>query len=147
MKKLCFLLAALIIAAAFCACSVDKEDRADIDTVTLLKAVLARDTEKLDSLTHPDMKSAVVYGDGFYESLSELGVTVGKPLDGVTAVSKRVSSEEDLGGKVYVCEYMALIDQMPYSVTVMFLDSDSGFGVAGANFDFCTDAEYYYSEE
>ena len=145
-KFFVFLLAAVTACALFAGCGDGVSDKADETAVGFVKAVLARDISALDSLTHPDHLGDVVYGEAFFEKLEKLGIDSGDPLDAVTAVSKRVSKDDALGGEVYVCEYVARIDQMPYDLSIMYLDTGKAFGVIGAEVDLCTDPQYYYGD-
>ena len=144
MKKIVALLLAFTLFSALCACGEKNIDRADGIARELIGAILVRDTQTLDSFTHPDHLEDVVYDDAFYETLGNFDIFVGEPLDNFVVGNKRYIDDELLGGRVYVCEYIVQIDQMPYDLIVTFLDGkESGFGVIAVSVKFCTDLGFY----
>ena len=126
-----------------CSCADGNIDKADGMAKQFTESMLARDVQTLSTLTHPDHIDEVVYDDPFFEQLEFYGLTGGETLEEFYVGSKRYETDESLGGEVYVCDYVALVDQVPYDVMVVFLDNENGFGIIAASVDYCKDVDYY----
>jgi len=143
-KKRLFILAAACICLLLTGCGSDFAERADDAALRFTEAMLARDDAALEPLVHPEHKEEVRFDDGFYEVLAELEILPGMKLQGLDAGEKRFTESDDaLEGTVYVCGYVAQIDQMFYDISLVFLDNDAGFGIVAASAGYCTDPSYY----
>ena len=142
-RRIC-IAAAVCLALLLTACGKSFDKRADEAAVEFLNAMLARDGEKLKTLVHPGHTDELTFDDGFYEVLAGIEIYEGMELNGLDAAGKVYNeNDEDVNGKVYVCAYVAKIDQMFYDISLVFLENDAGFGLIAASAGYCTDESYY----
>ncbi|MBO4452676.1 MAG: hypothetical protein J5793_01955 [Clostridia bacterium] len=133
----------LTVCISLSACTRFDESRADGAFEAFVKAVLDKNEATLISLTHPSYRQDIEYGDAFYADLERYGILPGEPVDGIEAKEKKAAKDGELGGNLIVCSYVVMIDQLPYDAVVYILDNDSGYGIIGAEFSYCTDPDYY----
>lgn len=148
MKKICLLLALLILCASAVSCSGIDAEKADDLSVDFLLALLSDDGAGMEKCLHPDHISEAMPDDEFYEYLkNNLDITVGETLTALDSTDKKYSDDTSLGGRVLICDFVAEIDWLYYDVEIIILDDKSGYGIVACNFDFCTDDKYYTVSE
>ncbi len=143
MKKILTLfLAVVLCASALASCGIDSE-RADRCAVDYLLGLLSGDNEKLRATLHPDHRDSAMPDNDFFEKLKKIEITVGDTLYGMDSADKKYSDDTGLDGRVLVCDFVADIDYMYYSIQFVILENDNGYGIVGCNVDYCTDEKYY----
>ena len=132
MKKAAVPFIVFILLFTFCACSAG--DKCDDLCRKVMKAVLARDTAALDGLTHPSHRGELDFGDGFYAELATFEITPGMEL--VSMSGPEIRYNEGDGYTLYFCNYVAVIEEMYYSVNACVLDNGEGFGLISLDIGF-----------
>ena len=82
----------------------------------------------------------------FYKNLEEQFFTVGHTLDGLDAISKGKAEGVDFDGDAMKCSYVARINELFYTVELIILDNDNGYGIVSLAVVLNTDTKYYKTE-
>ncbi|MBR5859159.1 MAG: hypothetical protein IKZ05_04480 [Clostridia bacterium] len=142
MKKTLLLLLALIFAFSLCSCT-ESYEKADEYANKFITALLVRDEEAMKSYIHPDYIAETMPNDLFYETLEKQFLTIGHPLTSLSGVSKVKVRDMDNSMKAI---YVARVNELFYTVELIFIDNDNGYGIVSVAMVLNTELDYYYNE-
>lgn len=141
MKRICLLLTVISI-LVFTSCGNNYE-RADIQAEGYIKALLARDEEAMANYIHPDYLNEAMPNDSFYETLEAQYLKVGYEMTELNGVGK---AKIDGMGDALRCTYVARINELFYTVELIIVDDDNGYGIVSTIMMLNTELDYYYNE-
>ncbi|MBE6683217.1 MAG: hypothetical protein E7595_03580 [Ruminococcaceae bacterium] len=142
MKRLFAFLLAVTFVLPLVSCT-DKYLTADEYSRNYLSAFLVRDEEEMKKYIHPDHIESVLPDDEFYKALEEQYLTVGHELTNLSGVDKIKLDDPDGAIK---CTYVARINELFYTVEMIIIDDDNGYGIASFAIVFNNNFEYYFPE-
>lgn len=145
MKRFFVILIAFLTLLGFCACDT-KSEKADELSLSFIRALALRDEAEMEKYLHPDHKTEAMPNDEFYKNLEEQFFTVGHTLDGLDAISKGKAEGLDFDGDAMKCSYVARINELFYTVELIILDNDNGYGIVSVAVVLNTDTKYYNTE-
>lgn len=145
MKRFLIIFLAILTIFCFCACDT-KSEKADEISLAFIKAMALRDEAEMEKYLHPDYKEKAMPNDDFYKNLEEQFFTVGHTLDGLDAISKGKAEGVDFDGDAMKCSYVARINELFYTVELIILDNDNGYGIVSLAVVLNTDTKYYKTE-
>ncbi len=145
MKRFLTIILAILTIFCFCACDT-KSERADELSLAFIRALALRDEAEMEKYLHPDYIDKAMPNDEFYKNLEEQFFTAGNPLDGLDAISKGKAEGIDFDGDAMKCTYVARINELFYTVELIILDNDSGYGIVSIAVVLNTDTKYYKNE-
>jgi hypothetical protein len=145
MKIKRFIAALLAICALLLlnACT-EKYERPDNYAKGFISAICMRDEQKMLEYIHPDYKEVALPNDSFYEALAKQYFTVGNEMTALSAVGK--TEKDGYDGDALVCSYVTKINELIYSVELIMLENDNGYGIISVAMVLNTDIDYYYNE-
>lgn len=126
-----------------CACT-ESYERADEYANKFITALLLRDEEAMKQYLHPDYASESLPDDKFYETLEKQFLTIGHPLTNLSGVGK--SKIKDMDEDMMRCTYIARVNELFYTVELIILDNDNGYGIVSVAMVLNTELDYYYQE-
>ena len=142
MKRIVCLIFAFLFVFSLCGCENDYT-RADELANEYIKAILARDENKMRECLHPDYINEAMPNDAFYETLEIQYIAIGYEMTNLSAVSK---SKTDIVDNALRCSYVARINELFYTVELIIVDDDNGYGVVSTIMMLNTELDYYYNE-
>lgn len=145
MKKLSVIIIALIMVLSLCSCE-SRFKRADQTALGFISAMLVRDEEAMLEFVHPDHKDSAVPNDEFYETLEEQYFEIGHELTALDSITKNYRDDTSLDGTVLECGYVARVNELFYSIDLIILDNDNGYGIVSVAATLNTNAEYYHQD-
>ncbi len=142
MKRVFCLIFAVILVLALVSCD-NAYTRADELAKSYIHALLARDEAAMKECLHPDYADEAMPNDAFYETLEEQYLAVGYEMSELNTVGK---AKTDIVDNALRCTYVARINELFYTVELIIVDDDNGYGVVSTIMMLNTDIEYYYNE-
>lgn len=139
-----FIAAALLLTLVifFASCGNDYK-YADEFSTKYISALLLRDEAAMLEYIHPDYKEDALPNDEFYETLETQFLTVGHELTNLSGVGKsKVEGMKD----ALKCTYVARVNELFYTVELIILDNENGYGVVSTVMMLNTELDYYYHE-
>lgn len=145
-KIIAALLAALML---FCLCScTEKYEKADEYATKFISALCLGDEETMKKYTHPDYTDKAVPNEEFYETLSTQFFAVGNEMTMLNGVGKAdIEDSEQFDGDVMKCTYVARCNELFYTVELIVLENDNGYGIVSVAMVLNTELDYYYQGE
>lgn len=142
MKRILCLALAIISVLTLSACGKEYE-RADEYAEAFINALLARDEEKMSGYIHPEHIDTAMPNDVFYKTLEEQYLKVGYEMTELNVVGKaKISGMDD----ALRCTYVARINELFYTVELIILEDDGGYGIVSTIMMLNTELDYYYNE-
>lgn len=139
-----FLIFVLVFCFALSLVSCGKEyQHADELSEKFITALLIRDEEAMKKYIHPDYTEKALPDDAFYKTLETQFLTIGHPLTNLNVVSK--SSIEGMNNAIK-CTYVARVNELFYTVELIIVDDENGYGVVSTAMMLNTELDYYYHE-
>ncbi len=145
MKKFLVISISLIMILLLCSCE-GRFERADETSKGFISAMLLRDEEAMRDFVHPDHKDTAIPDDRFYETLEEQYFEIGHELTALDSVTKNYVDDTSLDGTVLECGYVARVNELFYSIDIMILENDNGYGVISVAATLNTNADYYHQD-
>ncbi len=127
---------------SLCACDT-KSERADEISLGFIRALALRDEAEMKKYIHPDFVETAMPNDEFYDNLKKQFFEAGNPLDGLDSISKGKTDAVDADGTALKCTYVARINELFYTVELIILENDNGYGVVSLAVVLNTDTKYY----
>lgn len=146
MKKILAALLAPILLFTFCACTGSYE-QADEYAKKFISALCLRDEAAMQSCVHPDYTDTALPNDEFYKTLETQYFTVGNEMTALNGVGKAKIEDMDFDGDTLKCTYVARINELFYTVELIVLDNDNGYGIVSVAMVLNTELDYYYQGE
>ena len=143
MKRFLLLILTACFIFSLSACTQSYE-RADEQAKGFITALLLRDEAAMTQFLHPDFTEEALPDDKFYETLKEQYLTIGHPLTSLSGVGK--TKIEDMQGAMR-CTYVARVNELFYTVELIILYNDNGYGIVSVAMVLNTDLDLYYNEE
>ena len=134
MKKIIALFLIFITLLSLGACAKEFE-KADELSAKYIEALLLRDEEEMAKYVHPDHKSDAIPNDEFYTNLEEQKLPVGVELTALEAGTKNYVNDTALEGTVLQCNYILRANELFYSVELIILENDNGYGVVAVKME------------
>ena len=139
-----FLIFALVLCFALSLASCGKTyQRADELAEDFITALLVRDEEAMKKCIHPDYTEKAIPNDAFYQTLETQFLTVGHPLTNLNVVAK--ANVEGMSNALK-CTYVARVNELFYTVELIIIDDENGYGVVSTAMMLNTELDYYYHE-
>lgn len=142
MKRIICLILTLLFAFSFTACT-ESYEKADEYAKNYITALLIRDEDGMKKYIHPDYTSQAIPDDKFYQTLEQQFLTVGHPLTNLSGVGK--AKIDDMPDALR-CTYVARVNELFYTVELIILDDDNGYGIVSVAMVLNTELDYYYHE-
>ena len=148
MKRILSLSLIIILAFTFSACTGEYE-QADEYAKDFISALCLGNAEKMAAYTHPDYTESALPDEEFYKALETQFFTVGNEMTALNGVGKARIEEDDAfpDGDVLKCTYVARVNELFYTVELIMLDNDNGYGVVSVAMVLNTELDYYYRGE
>ena len=144
MKRFFIALIVIITIFSLCACTQNDHSRADEHSRKFISALLLRDEDAMRGYIHPDYVDVAMPNDEFYETLEKQYLTVGHELTNLSAVGK--AEINDMDGDALKCTYIARVNELFYTVELIIIDNENGYGVVSAAMVLNIELDYYYHE-
>ncbi len=143
---LAVLFAAILLVSLF-GCT-EQYEKADEYAKGFISALCLRDEETMKKYAHPDHIDSAIPDESFYETLSTQFFDVGNEMTALNGVGK-AEIEEDLGfgGDTMKCTYIARVNELFYTVELIVLENDNGYGIVSVAMVLNTELDYYYQGE
>lgn len=142
MKKGLLLLISLLLLLPLSACT-ESYEKADEYANKFITALLIRDEAEMQKYIHPDYTESSMPNDSFYETLEKQFLTVGHPLTNLSGVGKAEIKDMD---NTLRCTYIARVNELFYTVELIILDNENGYGIVSVAMVLNTELDYYYQE-
>ncbi len=142
MKRFLAILLALISVILLTSCGNDYQ-RADELSTKFISALLIRDETAMLEYIHPEHVDSALPDDAFYETLEKQFLTVGHELTNLNGVEK--SKIEGMDNALR-CTYVARVNELFYTVELIIVDDENGYGVVSTVMMLNTELDYYYHE-
>ena len=140
MKRFFCLLFTFLFIVSLCGCT-DSYAQADEYAKKYITALLIRDENEMRKYTHPDYSDQAIPDDKFYETLEQQFLTLGHPLTNLSGVGKSEIEEID---DAIRCTYVARVNELFYTVELIIVDNDNGYGIVSVAMVLNTELDYYY---
>lgn len=142
MKRIFAALLALTLLIPLTSCT-ESYEKADEYATGYITALLLRDEEGMKKYIHPDHIADAIPDDKFYDTLAEQYLTIGHPLTNLSGVGKsKIEGMDDC----MRCTYVARVNELFYTVELIVLDNENGYGVVSVAMVLNTELDYYYHE-
>ncbi len=136
--------AVIAVLLVFCTVGCEgKKEKYDTLAKPFIEALLVRDEAGMSELIHPDYRDSAIPNDEFYKSLESQYFEVGHTLDGLASIAKTDADLLELEGDAEKCTYVARVNELFYTVDLIILENDNGFGVVSVAILLNTDPQYY----
>ena len=144
LKKVLAVIFAAILTVSACGCT-EQYETADEYARGFISALCLRDEETMKKYVHPDHVNTAIPDDSFYETLSMQFFQVGNEMTELNGVGK-AEIEEDLGfdGDTMKCTYTARVNELFYTVELIVLENENGYGIVSVAMVLNTELDYYY---
>lgn len=142
MKRTVLILLAALLVFSLSACT-ESYERADEYANKFITALLLRDEAEMKQYLHPEYTESAMPDDVFYETLEKQFLTVGHPLTNLSGVGKaKIKNMDD----TLRCTYVARVNELFYTVELIILDNENGYGIVSVAMVLNTELDYYYNE-
>lgn len=146
-KKIIAVVMAALTLFSFCSCTGEYE-KADDYAKGFISALCLRDEESMKKYAHPDHIEQAIPDDSFYETLSTQFFTVGNEMTALNGVGKaEIEDNLSMDGEVKKCTYVARVNELFYTVELIVLENDRGYGIVSVAMVLNTELDYYYQGE
>lgn len=146
-KRLFAVLFAALMIFSLTACTAQYE-KADNYAKNFISALCLGDEAKMREYTHPDYTDQAIPDEAFYETLATQFFTVGNEMTALNGVGKaELENGESFDGEVMKCTYVARVNELFYTVELITLENDNGYGIVSVAIVLNTDPDYYYQGE
>ncbi len=142
MKRFLIVLIALALLLPLASCT-ESYEAADEYANKFITALLIRDEAEMKKYLHPDHTETAMPDDAFYQTLENQYLTVGHPLTNLSGVGK--AKIKDMDGALR-CSYIARVNELFYTVELIILDNENGYGIVSVAMVLNTELDYYYHE-
>ena len=142
MKRFLLFIVIFCFALTLVSCGKDYQ-RADELSEKFITALLIRDEDAMKEYIHPDYIEKALPDDAFYKSLETQFLTVGHPLTNLNVVGK--AKVEGMNNALK-CTYVARVNELFYTVELIIVDDENGYGVVSTAMTLNTEIDYYYHE-
>lgn len=142
MKRTVLILLAALLVFSLSACT-ESYEKADEYANKFITALLIRDEAEMKQYLHPEYTESAMPDDVFYETLEKQFLTVGHPLTNLSGVGKaKIKNMDD----TLRCTYVARVNELFYTVELIILDNENGYGIVSVAMVLNTELDYYYNE-
>ena len=146
-KKIFAAVFAALMLFSLCACTGEYE-KADEYATKFISALCLRDEETMKKYSHPDYSDQAIPDDAFYETLSTQFFTVGNEMTALIGVGKaEIEDNLSMDGEVKKCTYIAHVNELFYTVELIVLENDRGYGIVSVAMVLNTELDYYFQGE
>ncbi|MBR5285885.1 MAG: hypothetical protein IKU30_03210 [Clostridia bacterium] len=129
------------------ACTAQYE-KADKYANNFISALCLGDEAKMKEYTHPDYTEQAIPDEAFYETLATQFFTVGNEMTALNGVGKAEFENADaFDGETMKCTYVARVNELFYTVELITLENDNGYGIVSVAMVLNTDLDYYFQGE
>ena len=129
------------------ACTAQYE-KADKYANNFISALCLGDEAKMKEYTHPDYTEQAIPDEAFYETLATHFFTVGNEMTALNGVGKAEFENADaFDGETMKCTYVARVNELFYTVELITLENDNGYGIVSVAMVLNTDLDYYFQGE
>lgn len=142
MKRFICLFILIILVVSLVSCD-NGYTRADELAKSYVEAILVRDEAKIRECLHPDYVDEAMPNDAFYQTLEEQYIDIGFEMTELNTVGK---AKTDIVDNALRCTYVARINELFYTVELIIVDDDNGYGVVSTIMMLNTEIDYYYNE-
>ena len=138
---------AIIMLFSLCACTAQYE-KADEYAKKFISALCLGDEEEMKKYTHPDYTEQAIPNEEFYETLATQFFTVGNEMTALNGVGKaELEDKTGFDGDALRCTYVARVNELFYTVELIILENEKGYGIVSVAVVLNTDLDYYYQGE
>lgn len=146
-KRLLFAAFAVLMIFSLSACT-EQYEKADKYAKNFISALCLGDEAKMKEYVHPDYIEQAVPDEAFYETLSTQFFTVGNEMTALNGVGKAEMEDDNaFEGDVLKCTYVARVNELFYTVELIVLENDNGYGIVSVAMVLNTELDYYYQGE
>ena len=129
------------------ACTAQYE-KADKYANNFISALCLGDEAKMKEYTHPDYTEQAIPDEAFYETLATQFFTVGNEMTALNGVGKaELENADAFDGETMKCTYVARVNELFYTVELITLENDNGYGIVSVAMVLNTDLDYYFQGE
>ncbi len=146
-KKIIAVLFTAVMLFSLCACT-EQYEKADNYATKFISALCLGNEEEMKKYAHPDYIDQAIPNDSFYETLSSQFFSVGNEMTALNGVGKsEIEDNTSFDGEVMKCTYVARVNELFYTVELIFLENDNGYGIVSVAMVLNTELDYYYQGE
>ncbi len=146
-RKIIAVLFAAVMLFSLCACT-EQYEKADDYATKFISALCLRDEAEMKKYAHPDYIDQAIPNDSFYETLSSQFFSVGSEMTALVGVGKaKIEDSDQFGGDAMRCTYVAQANELFYTVELIVLENDNGYGIVSVAMVLNTEYDYYFQGE
>lgn len=146
-RKIIAVLFAAVMIFSLCACT-EQYEKADDYAKGFISALCLRNVAEMKKYAHPDYTDRAIPDDSFYETLSTQFFDVGNEMTMLTGVGKAdLEDATQFDGDAMKCTYVAQVNELFYTVELIVLENDNGYGIVSVAMVLNTELDYYYQGE
>lgn len=137
-------LIAAILTLSVCGCT-EQYERADEYAKGFISSLCLRDEAEMKKYVHPDHIETAIPNDDFYETLSTQFFSIGNEMTALNGVGKaEIEDSLEFDGDTMKCTYIARVNELFYTVELIVLENDNGYGIVSVAMVLNTELDYYY---